>query len=141
MRINNFNPNASHKFNSKANVLNKGDFSSTLIEAQKDSYRNELDSSFSKISEMSNILISTQSYRDIVKYKRMIKEFLSDVLKHGYELSKNDSFWESKYYSTVNIVNEKVESLTKDILLKQKSNIDVASSIDQIEGLLIDVYR
>lgn len=141
MRINTFSPNSSQKYNRNAQVSSKGSFSTNLAETYKSSTKEVLDKSLSKIKDMGDILISTQSYSDIVKYKKMVKNFLSDVVEYGYSLNKRDSFWESQYYSTVEIVDEKLDSITKEILSNQKNNISIASSIDQIQGLLIDVYR
>lgn len=141
MRINNFTPNSNPKFNSNSRSVKTKSFAENLSEASKSSSKEVLDKSLSKIKSMGDILISTQSYTDIIKYKKMIKNFLSDVLEHNYSLNKRDSFWESQYFSTVDIIDEKLEKVTKEVLSNQTSNISIASTIDEIQGLLIDVYR
>ena len=39
-----------------------------------------------------------------------------------------------------NIVNEKLDMLTKKVLEKEKENIDLLNDIDDIRGLLVDMY-
>lgn len=141
MRINNFAPSAGQKFNNNSKTTQSKSFSESLSETYKSSNREFLDKSFNKIKDMGDILISTQSYTDIIKYKKMIKNFLSEVLEHNYSLNKKDSFWESQYFATVEIIDKKLETITKEVLSNQTNNISIASSIDEIQGLLIDVYR
>lgn len=141
MRINTFIPNSNQKFSQNTKVSSKENFSTNLAEMYKTSTREALDKSLSKIKDMGDILISTQSYSDIVKYKKMVKNFLSEVVEYSYSLNKRDSFWESQYFATVEIIDEKLDSIIKEVLSNQKNNISIASSIDQIQGLLIDVYR
>lgn len=142
MRVNSFTSNSNQKFNSnnrKASTTES--FSASFSETYKSSTKESLDKSLNKIKEMGDILISTQSYSDIVKYKKMIKNFLSEVVEYTYSLNKRDSFWESQHFSTVEVIDEKLDLITKEVLSNQKNNIVITSSIDQIQGLLIDIYR
>lgn len=142
MRVNSFASNSNQKFNNnnrKASTTES--FSTNFSEAYKSSTKESLDKSLNKIKEMGDILVSTQSYRDIVKYKKMIKNFLSEVVEYTYSLNKRDSFWESQHFSTVEVIDEKLDLITKEVLSNQKNNIVITSSIDQIQGLLIDIYR
>ena len=143
MRVNSFTPNnTNQKFNKNAKSFStETSFSASLSETYKTSTRESLDKSLNKIKEMGDILISTQSYSDIVKYKKMIKSFLSEVVEYTYSLNKRDSFWESQHFSTVEVIDEKLDLITKEVLSNQKNNIVITSSIDQIQGLLIDIYR
>lgn len=143
MRVNSFTPNnTSQKFNKNSKASStETSFSASFSETYKLSTRESLDKSLSKIKEMGDILISTQSYSDIIKYKKMIKSFLSEAIEYAYSLNKRDSFWESQHFSTVEVIDEKLDLITKEVLSNQKNNIVIASSIDQIQGLLIDIYR
>lgn len=46
-----------------------------------------------------------------------------------------------QYYSTVETINEQLESLTNELLSEEKENLDISSTIDTIQGLLIDIYK
>jgi uncharacterized protein YaaR (DUF327 family) len=41
----------------------------------------------------------------------------------------------------VETIDEKLEELTQALLNDQKENLDIASSIDEITGLLVDIYK
>ncbi len=38
-------------------------------------------------------------------------------------------------------IDKKLEELTEALINDQKSNLDVAATIDDISGLLVDIYK
>ena len=86
-------------------------------------------------------MIVTKSYNDVKNYKETIKKYLKTVVDYTYTLNKNISFWENQYYSTVETINERLESLTQELLKEEKENLDISSTIDSIQGLLLDIYK
>ena len=58
-----------------------------------------------------------------------------------YDTKKDISFWQTQYFVTVDTVDAKLEKLTEALLGEEKENIDVASTIDEIQGLIVDIYR
>ena len=74
-------------------------------------------------------------------YKKMIKEYLQSILKYMYETKKDISFWQTQYFITVDTVDNKLEELTKGLLSDEKDNINIASTIDEIQGMIVDIYR
>ncbi|MDU9052247.1 MAG: DUF327 family protein, partial [Clostridioides difficile] len=45
------------------------------------------------------------------------------------------------YYKNVKIVDSKLEDMTSKLISEEKENIDIVSTVDMIQGLLIDMYR
>lgn len=86
-------------------------------------------------------LVLTQNYGDISIYKNAVKEYLKSVVDNMYSLDKNSSFWEHQYYKNVKIVDSKLEDMTSKLISEEKENIDIVSTVDIIQGLLIDMYR
>ena len=121
-------------------VSNKNDFTGTFEESYKQSQKQEIDTYINRIKNIGTQIISTQNYSDVVNYKKVIKEYLKEIVDYTYSLNKNTSFWESQYFTTVETINSKLEELTKSVLSEQKYNIDIASSIEGIQGLIIDIY-
>ena len=58
-----------------------------------------------------------------------------------YETKKDISFWQTQYFITVDTVDNKLEELTKGLLSDEKDNINIASTIDEIQGMIVDIYR
>lgn len=121
-------------------ISKKNEFSGTFDDTYKQSQKQEIDVYIDRIKNIGTQIISTQNYSDVVNYKKVIKEYLKEIVDYTYSLNKNTSFWESQYYTTVETINLKLEELTKSVLSEQKYNIDIASSIEGIQGLIIDIY-
>lgn len=123
------------------NISNKGDFSDNLMKSYKSATKEELESYIKEIKKKGNRLVVTKTYADVKNYKDTIKDYLNTVVEYTYTLNKNISFWESQYYSTVETINEKLESLTQALLKEEKENLDISATIDNIQGLLVDIYK
>ncbi len=119
---------------------NKLDFNENFTQANMFKTKEELDFYIKEIKGIGEKLISTQNYNEVLKYKKVIKEYLKSVVDYVYSLNKNTSFWDGNYFTTVKTVNEKLEDITRELIYEQRENIDIASKIDEINGLLLDIY-
>ena len=71
----------------------------------------------------------------------MIKEYLESILKFMYNTKKDISFWQTQYFITVDTIDAKLEELTTALLKDETDNLNMAASIDEIQGLIVDIYR
>ena len=122
-------------------VSARSDFSESFMKSYKSATKEELESYIKDIKKKGNKLILSKSYIDVKNYKSTIKNYLKAVVDYTYTLNKNIGFWENQYYSTVETINEQLESLTNELLIEEKENLDISSTIDTIQGLLIDIYK
>ncbi|HAG43245.1 MAG TPA: DUF327 domain-containing protein, partial [Clostridium sp.] len=86
-------------------------------------------------------LVVTKCYADVRAYKREIKEYLESVLAFMYSVKKDISFWQTQYFITVETVDKKLEELTEMLLNEEKETLNIASTIDEITGLIVDIYK
>lgn len=96
---------------------------------------------FEEIKKKGNRLVVTKCYSDVKAYKNMIKEYLKSVLSYMYGIKKDISFWQTQYFLTVETVDNKLEELTAMLLNEEKDNLKIASTIDEISGLIVDIYK
>ena len=96
---------------------------------------------FDSIKKKGNRLAITKCYSDVKSYKKMIKDYLESVLNHMYSVKKDISFWQTQYFITVDTIDQKLEELTQMLVDEQKENLGVAATIDDITGLLVDIYK
>ena len=122
-------------------VSARSDFSESFMKSYRSATKEELESYIKDIKKKGNKLILSKSYIDVKNYKSTIKNYLKAVVDYTYILNKNIGFWENQYYSTVETINEQLESLTNELLSEEKENLDISSTIDTIQGLLIDIYK
>ncbi|MGH4123149.1 MAG: YaaR family protein [Clostridium sp.] len=125
----------------KKTVSSKKDFSQNFSFARQQKSEQQLKDMMDDIKKKGNRLSITKCFADVRAYKNLIREYLDSVLKHMYEVKKDISFWQTQYFITVETVDLKLEELTQMLLSGEKENLDVANTIDEIAGLIVDVYK
>lgn len=139
MKVTNIGLNMSPNIENKLNK-NKADFNESFDQAHRFKSKEELDTYIKEIKSIGEKIIVTQNHNDVLQYKKVIKGYLKSVVDYMYSINKNTSFWDGNYFTTVNTINEKLEEMTRELIYEQKESIDLASKIEEINGLLIDIY-
>ncbi|MFW2488538.1 YaaR family protein [Clostridium chromiireducens] len=122
-------------------VSEKKDFSGSFNQERRKKSEEQLNKMIDDIKKRGNRLVTTKTYVDVVMYKKMIKEYLESILKFMYETKKDISFWQTQYFITIDTIDAKLEELTNSLLSEEKLNINIASTIDEIQGMIVDIYR
>jgi uncharacterized protein YaaR (DUF327 family) len=125
----------------KRNVGNRKEFSQSFNFARERKNEEELKKILEDIKKKGSRLAITKCYSDVKAYKNMIKEYLNSILSHMYNTKKDISFWQTQYFITVDTIDLKLEELTNMLLQEEKENLDIASTIDEITGLIVDIYK
>lgn len=122
-------------------VSGRKQFSQSFNQARDRKSEQELKKMADDIKKRGNRLVLTKTYADVRMYKKLIKEYLESVLEFMYSTKKDISFWQTQYFITVDTIDAKLEELTTQLLGEEKENLDIASTIDEIQGLIVDIYR
>ena len=115
-----------------------GNFSASMDMEKREHRQQNLIMLLEKIKKVGEKLKESKSLDNIAEYKKHIREYLAFVLDNYYELKFSERY--RQILVRVEIINKEVEELTKELLLQQKSNIDIISKVDKIAGLLIDLF-
>lgn len=122
-------------------ISSKKDFSESFDFAQQRKSEEELKKMFDEIKKKGSRLVITKCYSDVKAYKRLIQDYLRSIMDYMYSLKKDISFWQTQYYITVDTIDKKMEDLAEALITNQKENLDIAGTIDEITGLLVDIYK
>ena len=122
-------------------VSEKRDFSQSFNQARDRKSEEQLKKIIEDIQKKGNRLVISKTYGDVLAYKKLIKEYLESILKFMYDTKKDISFWQTQYFITVETIDEKLEELTESLIKGEMDNLNIASSIDEIQGLIVDIYR
>lgn len=122
-------------------VTEKRDFSNSMNFAKQKKSEEELKKILESIKKKGNRLAITKCYADVKAYKNLIREYLQSVVEYMYSVKKDISFWQAGYFITVETIDQKLEQLTEDLLKEEKESLNIAATIDEITGLLVDIYR
>lgn len=115
-----------------------------IVQSQTHKIRqNELKKLVNDITKQGEKIASFRSFRDLAKFKRMIKQFLQETVYSGLELNESRSFNADSFshkLTTVNEIDEKLVELTDDLMDQEKKTVDLLGVIGEIQGLLINLY-
>ncbi|WP_138420021.1 YaaR family protein [Aquibacillus sediminis] len=85
-----------------------------------------------------------RSFRDLARYKRMVKGFIEESVQYGMDLKHSRSWTmegNNRKLTTVEEVDKKLMELTEVVMDQEKKSIGILGLIGEIEGLLINLYR
>ena len=125
----------------KKAISSKNEFSQNFSFAREKRSQEQLQEMMDTIKKKGNRLVVTKCYADVKAYKNSIREYLKSVLEYMYGIKKDISFWQTQYFITVDTVDAKLEELTNMILKDEKDNLNIASTVDEIAGLIVDIYK
>lgn len=80
---------------------------------------------------------------NLLKYKRKVRAILQFLVQASYEVTETafyDPQGRRRLLTLVENVDHKLEELTRDFLNKQTNGLDLVSRLDEIRGLLLDLY-
>lgn len=133
----------------KNSLLNNVKVSKNRVDALTSQLDNKLSNRSKKdlkelldsIKKTGNKVVATKEYRDVVEYKKLVKQYLGKVLDDIYSLNKFSDAFNSRYYLTVDTIDQKLKDLTNQIIGDEKENLAIVTTIDEIQGLIIDIYK
>ena len=117
-------------------------FKKTLNEMTKQQWETHLNALIGEIDKQGEKLGKKADITEFENYRKLIREFIEDVVSNGYEFSKESAFGvrgRHRFFATVKTIDEKLDALAKEVLKEQKDNISIISKIDDIRGLIFDL--
>ena len=79
---------------------------------------------------------------ELALYKSMIREFLKYVTDHMLSVEHyTGGKLKQKIYTVTKIIDERLSALTELVVNQQLQNLDLLSTLDEIRGLLVDLYK
>lgn len=118
------------------------EFMEKFDKIKSESVKEELENIFEKITVQSDKIGDKVYLKDILEYKKLVKEFLNVATQNSHQFS-NENFLDRKgryrNYSIVKTVDRELESLTKDFINGQIDHMGILKKMDDIRGMLLDI--
>ncbi|MGG3625371.1 YaaR family protein [Bacillus gobiensis] len=97
----------------------------------------------SDIEEFGKRLAKSRNFKDLARFKGLVKRFVKEAVESGLSLEESRSFDLYGNSRTLTIVKEldtKLIQLTEDLLNKEQDSVLLLERIGEIKGLLINLY-
>ncbi len=145
-RIENLGPidigNMINTSNRKSDVRN-AQFVEKFQNIKSDQVREHLESLFSQITAQSEKISEKLHISEVIRYKGLVREFLDVAVKNSHQFSKEnflDRRGRHRVYSIVKNVDRELDAITKEFLNKEMDRIAIVKKLDDIRGMLLDVF-
>lgn len=118
-------------------------FGDQMHKVQRDMIHQELEKLFMDIERQGKALSKSLNLKDLKKYKDLIQKFLDYAVNKMYHL-KEQPGWDRKgrykIYTVIETVNKELEKLTEMLLSEQQDKISILAKVDDIRGMLVDIF-
>ena len=80
---------------------------------------------------------------DMRKYRALIKDFLNEVVNRSHKFSREnflDRRGRHRVYGIVKLIDSNLDELAQELMKEEKDHLAILSKIDEIRGLLLDIF-
>ncbi|EOD00830.1 YaaR family protein [Caldisalinibacter kiritimatiensis] len=144
MKINKVQNVNVEKIKGKENIDTDSIMFTELLTKKRDKQTLEkLNKLIEDIRSLGKDLVEKRTVDNLLRYKKMIREFKKEAMEYSLRLEKQGGFrrgGRTKILKIVKKVDEKLIQLTDEVLSKEKKGLNILKLVGEIEGLLIDIY-
>ena len=118
-------------------------FQNYLSKLSHENIKKQLDEQLEIIERKGKRLKDTLSENNLKEYKRAVKEFLKIIQKKYIKAAQSydwDKEGNMKTYTLIRKVNENLHNLQALFFKEQAEELGIIEKIDEIRGLLINIY-
>lgn len=119
------------------------DFKFTLMSSIEESGLQErLRLMMNEITAQGKKLSKKMDVRDMKHYRRLIKEFMNEVVNRSHKFSREnflDRRGRHRVYGMIKRVDEVLDELAGELIKDEKDALSILSKVDEIRGLLLDI--
>jgi hypothetical protein len=117
-------------------------FNLKLLETRRENLREELDELLIGIDAQAKEIERSLTFETLRVYRELVRKFVGLAVNEFFEVEEKLSVGPTgkKSLLLVKKINEELEKLAQDFLDRQKNLIGFLGRLDQIRGLLLDLY-
>lgn len=81
--------------------------------------------------------------KDMKHYRELIREFMNEIINHSHKFTREnflDRKGRHRVYSMIKLVDKNLDELAEELIKDEKDHITILNKIDEIRGLLLDLF-
>lgn len=85
-------------------------------------------------------------HRDVVdmrKYRELIKDFMNEIVNHSHKFTRQnflDKRGRHRVYGMIKLIDKNLDELAAELMKEEQDTLAILSKIDEIKGLLLDLF-
>ncbi len=88
-------------------------------------------------------LAKKRDIKDMKRYRGLIKEFMNEIVSRSHEFSREnflDRRGRHRVYGIIRLIDKNLDELAAELIKEEKDNITILQKVDEIRGLLLDIF-
>ncbi|MDR3592678.1 MAG: YaaR family protein [Negativicutes bacterium] len=147
MKVNNIGPSSvpavSERDVSGRMEKTAGQFASDLLKNQDALSQERLSSLMEQITAQGKKLGEVPTYSELKSYRELVRSFLGEIVGRAYA-HQSQTGWDrqgrQKMYSTIKEIDHQLAELAEDVRQGQGRQLEILAKLDNIRGMLVDLY-
>lgn len=98
---------------------------------------------YDAITMQGNKISKRMDIREMKQYRSMIKDFMNEIVNRSHEFSREnflDRRGRHRVYGMIRRVDEALDELAQELVKEEKDQLAILNKIDEIRGLLLDIF-
>ena len=127
----------------KTDTYSEVSFKELMSDKRESKAQERLNNMFEDIKEQGKVLSEKKTVDNLMKYKKMVKDFLNEAVEYGLKLEKRGGFrrgGRSRILKLISQVDKKLLEVTDAVINDEKKSLNILKLVGEIEGLLINIY-
>ena len=121
-----------------------GSFGFTLLSSiQEQELQASLAVMMEDITQQGNKLSRRMDIRDMKLYRKMIKEFMNEIVTHSHSFSREnflDKKGRHRVYGMVKLIDQALDDLAEELMQEEKDHLAILNKIGEIQGMILDLF-
>jgi uncharacterized protein YaaR (DUF327 family) len=121
-----------------------GSFKFTLIShIEEKELQARLNVMLEEISAQGKRLTKHMDVKDMKHYRELIREFMNEIVNRSHKFSREnflDRKGRHRVYTMIKLVDKNLDELALELIKDEKDHLTILNKIDEIRGLLLDIF-
>ncbi|MDF2870851.1 MAG: hypothetical protein K0R05_2426 [Anaerocolumna sp.] len=121
-----------------------GSFKFTLISnIEEQGLKERLNLMMEDIIQHGKKLGKHMDVRDMKRYRQLIREFMNEIVNRSHKFSREnflDRRGRHRVYGMIKLIDQNLDELAMELIKDEKDTIAILNKIDEIKGLLLDIF-
>lgn len=118
-------------------------FQRHMTQSNEAQYTKYIESLKEQIFAQGEVIKKKADISGFLKYRKLISELVGEAASNAYASSRSDTFdvrGKHKIFVMIKTVNGKLDEMAQEVLKQQEDNIKLLQMVDDIRGLLVDLF-
>lgn len=121
-----------------------GSFKFTLMSHIEDAALSErLTAMMEEITRQGDKIGKRTDICDMRRYRQLVRDFMNEIVSRSHQFSREnflDRRGRHRVYGMVRLVDKNLDELAEALLQDEKDHLYILNKIDEIRGLLLDIF-